>query len=136
MRLGLRSLIVAGITLQDIAINRLRLQRMHLTTQVRLAIVSLALHGIKSVRSSIDISGQPLRLMPIAAVRCSHCLIAECHVNQSLLVGEATEVVHLFALKLVLYAFTIWRIANQGEGRQPEVPVARDQRSLRQSNKS
>ena len=53
--------------------------------------------------------------MSIAAVRCSHCLIAKCHVNQSLLVGEATEVVQLFALKLVLYAFTIWRIANQGE---------------------
>ena len=60
MRLGLRPLVVAGISLQDIAINRLRLHRMDLTAQVRLTIVSLALHGIESVRSSIDIS-QPLR---------------------------------------------------------------------------
>ena len=55
--------------------------------------------------------------MSIAAVRCPHCLIAKCHVNQSLLVGEAIEVVELFALKLVLYAFTVWCIANQGEDR-------------------
>ena len=33
-------------------------------------------------------------------------MIAKCQVNQSLLIGEATEVVKLFALKLVLYAFT------------------------------
>ena len=53
--------------------------------------------------------------MSIGTMRCSHCLIAKCHINQHLLIGEATEVVHLFALKFVLYAFTIRRIADQGE---------------------
>jgi uncharacterized membrane protein YhaH (DUF805 family) len=53
--------------------------------------------------------------MSIAAVGWSHCLIAKCHVYQSLLVGEATEVVQLFALKLILSAFIIWCIVNQGD---------------------
>ena len=53
--------------------------------------------------------------MSIVTMRRSHCLIAKCHVSQSWLIGEATEVVQLLAFKFVLYAFTIWRIANQGE---------------------
>ncbi len=45
--------------------------------------------------------------------RCVHSLVAESHIDECLLIGEAAERIHLLTLQLVLDALAIRSITNQ-----------------------
>lgn len=133
---GGNALIVARVTLQNIAIDRLRLHVMELLRcHVSLAEGTLALDtgstGVHAVLNAVDV-GQGIGLVNwlrhMASARAgsmlkSNGLIAQSrHVDQGLLVVEAaatstTEMIHLFALQLVLDTLPVWSIANEWKDR-------------------
>lgn len=133
---GGNALIVARVTLQNIAIDRLRLHVMELLRRhVSLAEGTLALDtgstGVHAVLNAVDV-GQGIGLVNwlrhMASARAgsmlkSNGLIAQSrHVDQGLLVVEAaatstTEMIHLFALQLVLDTLPVGSITDQREYR-------------------
>lgn len=79
------------------------------------------LHSIHAILGAIYV-GQRIRLMDrlrhvtSGTMRGSHGLTSQRHIDKTLL-AVATEVIHLFALELVLNTLAVRRITNQREDR-------------------
>lgn len=108
------------VALENVAVDRLRLQGMQLTRELAEARRRL-LDWVKSVLAAVDL-GQRVCLVDgrremTSRVWPPHSLIGECHVDQGLLVVVSVVMVHLFPLQLVLDPFAVWCVAYQGQDR-------------------
>jgi hypothetical protein len=112
-----RLLIVRRATLQDITINRLWLESMHLGIHGGLTEARLTLNTIQPIRGTVHISqmvGRVLTEMACTCRRGCHPLVCERHINKRLLVGETIEMrIHLLSLKLVLDTFSVRCVTDQ-----------------------
>ena len=122
MRMLLRyPLVMAGVSLKNISVDRLRLQCMHLGIKMRLSKASLPWEGVQRVRRTIDIRQRvrrkTLRYVATRCMRSPNPLISKCHIDKCLLVWETAEMVHLFSLKFILDSLAVRRVADQRKHR-------------------
>lgn len=110
MRMGRGDALAVSRVVEYIAINRLRLDTVHLGAQMSLAKRRRLLERVKTVLCPINVRE---RIALETLRKSAHTLIGKSHIDQGLLAVIPAEVVHLLALKLVLNPLAIGSVPDQ-----------------------